>query len=110
MTAAQRKLAAYRKDTLRSVETFKYLGRTIARDDCDTSAIRSNLKRARQIWERISKVIAKEEVQPRVAACSTRPLLPPSSSMVARCGASPTPPGAPSTASTWRQRGTAHHK
>ena len=36
------------------------------RYDCDTSAIRRNLKRARQVWGRISKVIAKDEVAPRV--------------------------------------------
>jgi hypothetical protein len=71
--AVQRKFTAYQKDTLRSVEEFKYLGRVIARDDCDTQAIRRNLKRARQVWGRISKVITKEEVQPKVAAFSTRP-------------------------------------
>ena len=65
--AAERKFTAYQKDTLRSVEEFKYLGRIIARDDCDTPAIRRNLKRARQVWGRISKVITKEEVPPRVA-------------------------------------------
>ena len=65
--AVERKFTAYQKDTLRSVDLFKYLGRNIARDDCDTPAIRRNLKRARQVWGRISKVITKEEVQPRVA-------------------------------------------
>ena len=58
---------ARRKDTLRSVETSKHLGRVIARDDWDTPAIRRDLKRARQVLGRISKVIAKEEVQPWVA-------------------------------------------
>ena len=65
--AAERKFTAYQKDTLRLVEIFKYLGRNIARDDCDMPAIRRNLKRARQVWGRISKIIAKEEVQPKVA-------------------------------------------
>ena len=37
------------EDTLRSVKIFKYLGRNIARDDCDTPAIRHNLKRAHQV-------------------------------------------------------------
>ena len=37
---AERKFTAYRQDTLRSVEVFKYLGRFIARDNCDTLAIR----------------------------------------------------------------------
>ena len=62
--AVERKFTAYQKDTLRSVDVFKYLGRNIARDDCDTPAIRRNLKRTSQVWGRISKVITKEEVQP----------------------------------------------
>ena len=65
--AAERKFTAYQKDTLRSDDIFKYLGRTIARDNCDTPAIRRNLKRAHQVWGRVSKVIAKEEIQPKVA-------------------------------------------
>ena len=66
-SAAERKFIAYQKDTLRSIEIFKYLGRNIAWDDCNTPAIRRNLKRAHQVWGRISKVITTEEVQPRVA-------------------------------------------
>ena len=65
--AAKRKFTTYKKDTLRLVEIFKYLGRNIARDDCDTPAIRRNLKCAHQIRMRISKIIAKEEFQPKVA-------------------------------------------
>ena len=65
--AAERKFTAYQKATLGSVEIFKYIGRNIAQDNCDTPSIRCNLKRARQAWGRISKVIAKEEVQPKVA-------------------------------------------
>ena len=48
--AAEQKFTAYQKDTLHSVEIFKYLERNIARDGCDTPAIRRNLKRARQVW------------------------------------------------------------
>ena len=65
--AAECKFTAHQTDTLRSVKVFKYLGRIIARDDCDTLAIRRNFKRARQVWRLISKIIAKEEVAPRVA-------------------------------------------
>ena len=36
-------------------------------DDCDTPAIRRNLKRARAVWGRISFIIAKECVPPPVA-------------------------------------------
>ena len=67
LVAAERKFTAYQKDTLRSVEIFKYLGLNIIWDHCDTSAIRRNLKRTHQIWGRNSKVIAKQEVQLKVA-------------------------------------------
>ena len=67
VTATRRKFTAYRTDTLCSVEIFKYLGRAIARDNCDKSAIRGNLKRARQVWGQIFKIIAKKEVAPKFA-------------------------------------------
>ena len=65
--AEQRKFTVYHNDTLRLVEVFKYLGRVIARGNCNTPAIRRKIKRARQVWRRISKVITKEEVPPKVA-------------------------------------------
>ena len=64
--AARRKFTAYGKDELCSMEVFKYLGRVIARDDCNTPAIRRNLKRARKVWGRLSKVITTKGVVPRV--------------------------------------------
>ena len=39
---------------LRRVDRFKYLGRVLSYDDCDTPAIQRNLKRAWAVWERIS--------------------------------------------------------
>ena len=50
--AARQRFQAYEGDPrrsakLRCMETFKYLGRVISNDDCDTPAIRRNLKRAR---------------------------------------------------------------
>ena len=70
--AARQRFRAYAWDPerdaeLRSVETFKYLGRVVANDDCDTPAIRRNLKQARMVWGRIQKVIATDTVPPRVA-------------------------------------------
>ena len=35
--------------------------------DCDTPAMRRNLKRARKTWGRLRKVLEKEEVSPKVA-------------------------------------------
>ena len=49
------------------MEQFKYLGRVLSFDDNDTPAIRRNIKRARQVWGRISKVIAKDSVPAPVA-------------------------------------------
>ena len=49
------------------VEVFKYFGRVIARDDCNTPAIRRNLKRAHQVWGRLSKIITIKEVTITVA-------------------------------------------
>ena len=43
------------------------MDRVIAQDDCDTPAIRRNLKRTRQVWGRLSKVTTTEGVTPRVA-------------------------------------------
>ena len=65
--ADERKFTAYQNAVLRSVEVVKYLGRVIARDNCDTPAIRCNLKRARQIWGRLSKIITTKGVTPTVA-------------------------------------------
>ena len=54
-------------DELRRVDFFKYLGRLLAYNDCDSRVIHYNLRRARGVWGRISKVIAKESVPPTVA-------------------------------------------
>ena len=50
------------------MERFKYLGRVLSYDDSDTPAIRRNLKRARQVWGRISTPIAGMFYQAVVAA------------------------------------------
>ena len=65
--AMQRTFTAYGEAELRRVDRFKYLGRVLLYDDCDTPAIRRNLKRARAAWGRISVIIAKECVPPPVA-------------------------------------------
>ena len=70
--AARRRFRAYKWDpardsALRNVEIFKYLGRVVSNDDCDTPAIRRNLKKARATWGRLQKVITQEAVPPRVA-------------------------------------------
>ena len=49
------------------MEVFKYLGRIVSLVDNDVPAMRRNLKRARGIWRRLSKVLATEEVPAPVA-------------------------------------------
>jgi hypothetical protein len=53
-------------DELEKVEVFKYLGRMLAYDDNDTQAMRTNLKKARRCWARISRVLRTENATPRV--------------------------------------------
>ena len=52
---------------LTQVQLFKYLGRIIAYDGSDVPAARRQLARARAVWRRLSKVIAKESVPAPVA-------------------------------------------
>ena len=59
VATARCKFTAYKKNELRSMETFKYLGYILARDNCDMPALRHNLKRTRQVSGKISKVIDK---------------------------------------------------
>ena len=65
--ALERTFNAYGELELHRVEQFKYLGRVLSFDDNDTSAISRNIKRVRQVWGRISKVIAKDSVPVPVA-------------------------------------------
>jgi hypothetical protein len=53
-------------EKLERVEVFKYLGRLLSFDDNDIQAVRSNLKKARKVWSRISRVLRAENASPRV--------------------------------------------
>ena len=53
---------------LERVEVFKYLGRLMSFDDVDTQAMRSNLKKARRVWARLSRVLNRENASSRVCA------------------------------------------
>ena len=52
---------------LKRVQLFKYLGRIIAYDGNDVPAARPQLARARAVWGRLSKIIAKESAPAPVA-------------------------------------------
>ncbi len=52
------------EEPLERVEVFKYLGRLIAGDDTDTQAMRLNLRKARGVWARVSRVLRAENASP----------------------------------------------
>jgi hypothetical protein len=64
--ALNRTFTAYEED-LERVEVFKYLGRLLTYDYNDSQATRSNLKKARKSWARISHVLRAENASPEVS-------------------------------------------
>ena len=54
-------------DELERVEVFKYLGRLMSMDDNDTQAVRSNLRKARKVWGRLSRLLRVDKATPRVS-------------------------------------------
>jgi hypothetical protein len=62
--ALERSFTAYGEE-LERVEVFKYLGWLIAYDDADTQAMRSNLRKARGCWARVSRVLRAENATAR---------------------------------------------
>jgi hypothetical protein len=54
-------------EELERVEVFKYLGRLIAYDDANKQAMRSNLRKARGCWARVSCVLRAENASPRTS-------------------------------------------
>ena len=53
-------------EPLEQVDVFKYLGRLLAMDDNDMQAVRHNLRKARGVWKRISVLLRRENLPPRV--------------------------------------------
>jgi len=45
---------------------FRYLGWLLSYDDNAIQTVRSNLKKAREVWGRISRVLRDENASPRV--------------------------------------------
>ncbi len=62
--ALRHSFTAYGEE-LERVKVFKYLGWLIAYDDADTQAMRSNLRKARGCWARISRVLRAENATAR---------------------------------------------
>ena len=65
-TKAQRREFTIYGDTLKRVESFKYLGRWMSEDDQDGRAVRAQLTNARKTWARLSNVLCGKYASPRV--------------------------------------------
>ena len=50
------------------VDAFRYLGCIMAQDDDDICAVRSQIKKARGIWARVSQILTSENAPPKVSA------------------------------------------
>ena len=61
------KFLVYGKEIQR-VKEFRYLGRILREDDDDTSSIVSQIKRARQKWNAIAKILKREEANAKTMA------------------------------------------
>jgi hypothetical protein len=61
--ALQQTFKAYGAE-LERVEVFKYLGRLLAYNNNDSQAVRGNLKKARGVWGRLSRMIRAENASP----------------------------------------------
>ena len=53
---------------IESVKCFQYLGRTVEENDQDRPAIQRNLKRAREKWGKIGRILSREGAKPRTMA------------------------------------------
>jgi hypothetical protein len=53
---------------IENVKEFLYLGRTVEENDDDEPAIQRNLKRAREKWSKIGRILSREGANPRTMA------------------------------------------
>jgi hypothetical protein len=65
---ALRQLFYVNGDVLGKVDAFRYLGRIVAQDDDDICAVRSQIKKARGIWARVSQILRAENAPPKIRA------------------------------------------
>ena len=55
-------------ERIEGVGRFKYLGRLLGRSDNDWPAVLRNIRKARQVWGRLVKLLRKEGAEPTVLA------------------------------------------
>ena len=63
---SERAFQAY-GEPLENVTAFKYLGRVMTVSDDDWPAVVGNLKKARKIWGRLSRILIREGADPKVS-------------------------------------------
>ena len=51
---------------IEGVGVFKYLGRMLDRSDNDWPAVLHNIRKARQVWRRLGKLLRREGADPEV--------------------------------------------
>jgi len=65
---AQQQLFYVNGGVLGRVDAFRYLKRIMAQDDNDVWAVRSQIKKARGIWARVSQTLRAENAPSKVSA------------------------------------------
>ena len=61
-----RAFQAYR-EPLETVTSFKYLGRVLTAGDDDWLAVAGNLRKARESWTRMTRILGREGADPRIS-------------------------------------------
>ena len=65
---ALQKLFYVEGDVREKVDAFQYLGQILTEDDDDIRVIRSQVKKSRCIWARVSQILKSENTPPKVSA------------------------------------------
>ncbi len=67
LALALRQLFYVEGEVLEKVESFRYLERILTQDDDDIRAVRSQIKKAREIWARVGQVLQADNTPPKVS-------------------------------------------
>jgi Reverse transcriptase (RNA-dependent DNA polymerase) len=66
-TQAQNTSFMVGNDELEAVDSFRYLGRPLVADSSDWLAVTYNIKKARGRWSQVSRVLSKQQINPKAA-------------------------------------------
>ncbi len=68
LALALRQQFSIHDQVLEHVDVFKYLGRLLSQDDDDIQAIRTQIRKARTTWARVSNVLRAQNAPPWISA------------------------------------------